>query len=58
MAKFRVLEIGTYYKEFEIDADDHDEAETKVRNGEGTLAKEGNDCDQYETENLSLLNTK
>lgn len=54
MAQFRVVEIGTYWIEYEVDAKNHDDAETRVRQGEGTETRRGSGVDQYETEDLTV----
>ena len=52
MAKFRVIEIGTYWKEFEVEATDRNNAITK------TLMvmpiRESIECTQHEIENLTI----
>jgi len=50
--KYRVVEIGTYWKEFEVEAENRDKAIEIASNGDAKLIREGKDCDQFETEAL------
>jgi len=51
--KFRVVESGTYWKEYEVDAIDQDDAEHQVRFGEGILVREGQEVELFEVEPTS-----
>lgn len=53
MDKFRVLEIGTYWKEFEVEAPNRDKAIEKASPKEN-MTREGYECEKWETENLTL----
>jgi len=50
--KFRVIEIGTYWKEREVEAKNADEAELLARHEKGIVVRGGSEVDQFETENL------
>lgn len=56
MARYRVLEIETVVKEYEVDAENRDSAIVKVHNGVNVgVVRERVIGREYETENLTLL---